>query len=154
MSVHNGDNHELVQPFDEVISIQKPWQSTTPSYYLLRKGAPTSITTFASFQNQPPNTNINLVPTNSEMEQLHLLNKLEWFHHINWRPSNQSISIPNLKPIEPQTRPTIVRQETTYQLGTWPTRSVLSPSERSQVPHHIPVSGRNQGVGTITCSYC
>jgi hypothetical protein len=26
--------------------------------------------------------------------------------------------------------------------------------EGSQVPHHIPVLGKNQGVGTSTCSYC
>jgi hypothetical protein len=33
-------------------------------------------------------------------------------------------------------------------------RFVLGPSERSQIPHHIHVLGKNQGVGTITCSYC
>jgi hypothetical protein len=32
-------------------------------------------------------------------------------------------------------------------------RLVDGPSERSQVPHHIPILGANQGVGTITCSY-
>jgi hypothetical protein len=26
--------------------------------------------------------------------------------------------------------------------------------ERSQVPHHRPILGANQGVGTSTCSYC
>ncbi len=25
MNIYNGDNHELVQSFDEVISIRKPW---------------------------------------------------------------------------------------------------------------------------------
>jgi hypothetical protein len=33
-------------------------------------------------------------------------------------------------------------------------RLVHGPSERSQVPHHRPVSRANQGVGIITCSYC
>jgi len=33
-------------------------------------------------------------------------------------------------------------------------KSIPSPSERSQVPHHILVLGGNQGVGTMTCSYC
>jgi hypothetical protein len=33
-------------------------------------------------------------------------------------------------------------------------RSIPSPSERSQVPHHQLVLKGNQGVGTITCSYC
>ncbi len=31
---------------------------------------------------------------------------------------------------------------------------VFGPSERSKVPHHGLVLGGNQGVGTITCSYC
>jgi hypothetical protein len=59
MNVHNDDNHELVQLFDEVVSIQQPWQSTTPCYNLFRIGASTS------FQNQPSHTNIHLVPINS-----------------------------------------------------------------------------------------
>jgi hypothetical protein len=33
-------------------------------------------------------------------------------------------------------------------------KSVLSLGERSQVPHHRLVLGKNQGAGTITCSYC
>jgi hypothetical protein len=108
VNVHNGDNHELIQPFDEVVYVRQPWQSTTLGYYLPRRGTPTLIITSISFQNQPPNTNINLVPTNLEMEQLHLLNKLEHLHHINQKPSNQSVSIPNLEPIEPRARPTIL----------------------------------------------
>jgi hypothetical protein len=31
---------------------------------------------------------------------------------------------------------------------------VFGPSERSQVPHHRLVSRGNQGVRTMTCSYC
>jgi hypothetical protein len=31
---------------------------------------------------------------------------------------------------------------------------VPSPSERSQVPHHRPILGGNQGAGTVTYSYC
>jgi hypothetical protein len=31
VSVHNDDNHELIQLFDEVISIQQPWRLATPS---------------------------------------------------------------------------------------------------------------------------
>jgi hypothetical protein len=46
-------------------------------YNLPRTGAYTPITTSIGFQNQPPHTNIHLVPTNSEMEQLYLLNRLE-----------------------------------------------------------------------------
>ncbi len=33
-------------------------------------------------------------------------------------------------------------------------RSIPSLSEKSQVPHHIPVSRGNQGAKTITYSYC
>jgi hypothetical protein len=76
-SVHNDGNHKLVQPFDEVIFIQQPWQSTTPSYNLPQTSAFTPITTFVGFQNQPSHTNIHLVSTNSKMEWLHLLNKFE-----------------------------------------------------------------------------
>jgi hypothetical protein len=68
----------------------------------------TPIATFASFQNQLLTTNINLVFTNLRMEQFQLLNMLEQLHHIDQRPSNQSISIPNLKCVEPGARPTIV----------------------------------------------
>jgi hypothetical protein len=65
LNVHNDDNHELVQPFDEVIYVQQPWQSTTPCYNLPKSGAFTPIKTFVGFQNQPSHTNIHLVPTNS-----------------------------------------------------------------------------------------
>jgi len=77
VNVLNDDNHELVQLLSEVVSIQQPWRSATPSYNLPRTCASTPITTFVGFQNQPSHTNIHLVPTNSEMEQLHLLNRLE-----------------------------------------------------------------------------
>jgi hypothetical protein len=65
MNVHNDDNHELVQLFDEVVSVQQPWQSTAPCYNLPITGASTPITTFVGFQNQPSHANIHLVPTNS-----------------------------------------------------------------------------------------
>jgi len=81
-------------------------------------GAPTPIAIFVGFQKQPPNTIINLVPINLKMEQLQLLNKLEQLYRIDQRPSNQSVSIPNLQPIEPQAKPMIFWQETTYQQGT------------------------------------
>jgi hypothetical protein len=68
VNVHHEDNHELVQPFDEVVFARQPWRSTTLGYYLLRINAPTLITISTGFQNQPPNTNINLVPINLEME--------------------------------------------------------------------------------------
>jgi hypothetical protein len=104
--------------FDEIVSVRQLWQSTTPSYNLLRTSAFTPTTLFASFQNQPPHTNINLLFVNSEMERLHLLSRLEQLHHISQRPSNQSIFIPHLEPIEPKTTPTIVQQGTTYPQNT------------------------------------
>jgi hypothetical protein len=51
MNVHHGDNHELVQLFDEVVFAQ-PWRSITLCYYLFQIGAPISIVKFARFQNQ------------------------------------------------------------------------------------------------------
>jgi hypothetical protein len=119
MSVHHDDNHELVQLVDEVVSTQQPWRFATPCYHLPRTHAPTPIATSIGYQSQPPNININLVPTNSEMEQLQLLNKLEQLRDINRRPSNiQTISIPHLELVEPQITPIVVQQETTYQQDT------------------------------------
>jgi hypothetical protein len=83
MSVYHDDNHEPIQPLDEVVFARQPWRFATPSYNLFRTGASTPITTSIGFQHQPPHTNINLVPTNLEMEQLHLLNRLEQLPHID-----------------------------------------------------------------------
>jgi len=113
----------------------------------------TPITTSSGFQNETPHTNIHLVPTNLEMEQLHLLNRLEQFHHIARRLFNQLVSIPHVKPIEPRATPIIVQQGVTYPQGTWPTRLVHGVSESLQVLHHRSVLRGNQGVGTMICSY-
>jgi hypothetical protein len=45
-----------------------PWQFATLGYYLPKINVPTPIATSIGFQNQPLITNINLVPTNLEME--------------------------------------------------------------------------------------
>jgi hypothetical protein len=68
MSVHHDDNHELVQLFDEIVSVKKPWQFATLSYYLPKIGAPTPIVISIGFQNQPSTTNVNLVPTNLKVQ--------------------------------------------------------------------------------------
>ncbi len=67
MNVYHDDNHEPIQPFDEVVFAQQPWRFATPSYNLPKTDAFTPITTFVSFQNQPLLTNINLVSINSDM---------------------------------------------------------------------------------------
>jgi len=108
VNVYHDDNHESIQSFDEVISTRQPWLSVASNYKLFRIGASTPIATFVS-QNQPPNTNSNLVSTNSKMERLRLLNRWEWLHHINQRVSNQTNYIQCLKPIKPRATPTIVR---------------------------------------------
>ncbi len=54
VNVHHDDNHEHVQLFDEIVSTQQPWRSTTPSYCLPKTNAPKPITTSIGFQNQPP----------------------------------------------------------------------------------------------------
>jgi hypothetical protein len=88
------------------------------------------------------------------MDWLHLLNKLEQFCHIDWKSSNQSISIPHVKHVQPKATPTIVRHGIIYPQSTWPITSIFGPSEQSQVSHHKPVLGGNQGVRTMTYSYC
>ncbi len=75
-SVQNDDNHEPIQPFDKVVSNQQPWRLATPIYNLPIISASTPITSIG-FQNQPLHTHIHLVPINLEMEQFHLLNKLQ-----------------------------------------------------------------------------
>jgi hypothetical protein len=77
MNVYHDDNHELVQPFDKVIFAQQPWRSATPSYNLPKANAFTPIATSFGFQNHQPNITNNFVRTNSKMEQLHMLNRLE-----------------------------------------------------------------------------
>jgi hypothetical protein len=88
VNVYHDDNHEPFQPFDEVVFAQQPWRSTTLGYNLPRCDAFTPITTSTNFQNQPLHTNINLVPINFEMIQLHLFNKLEQLCHIDQRLYN------------------------------------------------------------------
>jgi hypothetical protein len=78
----------------------------------------TLITTSVSFQNQPSHTNIHLVPTNSEMERLHLLNRLEQLCHVDQKPFNQSIYLPHVDSIEPIATSTIVRQGDIYPQNT------------------------------------
>jgi hypothetical protein len=112
----------------------------------------TLITTYVGFQNHTSNTNINLALINLEMEQLHLLNGLEQFHHIHQRSSNQSISIPHFELVEPKATPTVVWQGVTYPRGTWHVKSVPSISKRSHFFHHIPLSRGNQGI-TSTKNY-
>jgi hypothetical protein len=105
MNVYHDDNHELIQLLNEVVSTWQPWRYATPRYNLPRISASTPFTTSIGFQNYPPNTNINLVPTNSKMEQL---------CQIDQKSSNQSISISHLEHVELQTTPTIVKQGVTY----------------------------------------
>jgi hypothetical protein len=58
VSVHNDDNHEPIQSFNEVVYVQQPWRSSTLGYNLPKTNASTPITTSTSFQNQPSYTNI------------------------------------------------------------------------------------------------
>ncbi len=84
------------------------------------------------------------------MEWLHLLNRLEQLHHID----QKSISTPHVELLKLRATPTVVWWGVIYPQGTRPMRLVPSPSERSQVPHHKPILGANQGVGIVTRSYC
>jgi hypothetical protein len=49
VNVHNDDNHEPIQPFDEVVYVQQPWQSATPGYNLHKTCASTPIITSIGF---------------------------------------------------------------------------------------------------------
>ncbi len=51
MNVYHDDNHELVQPFDEVVSIQQPCWFATPNYNILKTSGSKPITTSIGFQN-------------------------------------------------------------------------------------------------------
>ncbi len=62
MNGHNDDNHEHVQPFDEVVFVQQPWRSTTPSYNLPKTDAYAPVITFVGFQNQPLHTKFICYP--------------------------------------------------------------------------------------------
>ncbi len=59
-----------------------------------------------------------MVPINLEMEQLHLLNRLEQLCHVNQKPSNQLVSIPHVQLVKPRATPTIVQQGIIYPQGT------------------------------------
>jgi hypothetical protein len=56
VNVYHDDNHEPIQPFDEVVFARQAWQFATPDYNLLRIGAFTPITTSVGFQHQPHHT--------------------------------------------------------------------------------------------------
>jgi len=118
MSIHNDDNDEHFQLFNEVVYVWQPWWSTTPNQNLPITNASTPIITSVGYQNQPSHTNIHLVLANLEMEQLHLFNKLEQLRHVNRRPSNQSIFITHVKLVELKATPTIVQHGVIYPKGT------------------------------------
>ncbi len=82
MNVCHDDNHEPILSFDEIVFARQPRWFATLGYNLPKTDAFTPITTSIGFQNHPPNTNTNLVPTNSKMGWLHLLNRLEQLRHI------------------------------------------------------------------------
>jgi hypothetical protein len=49
--------------------------------------------------------------------------------------------MPHLEHVKPWATPIVVWQGVTYPQGIWLVRSILGLGERSQVPHHRPVSG-------------
>ncbi len=75
----------IMNLFSHLMRLYQPWRFVTLGYNLPRTSASTTITTFIGFQNQLSHTNIHLVPTNLEMERLHLLNKLEQLRHVEQR---------------------------------------------------------------------
>jgi hypothetical protein len=69
MSILNGVNNKLVQKFDEVVSAWQQWQCNL-GYFILKTSVPTLTIISIGVQNQQPNPNIDLVTTNSKMEQI------------------------------------------------------------------------------------
>ncbi len=61
INTHDGGNHEHVQQFDEIVSTQQQWQSTTPSYFIPKTNVLTPTIIYVSLQNQQPNPNFDLV---------------------------------------------------------------------------------------------
>jgi len=51
MNIHNGGNHEHVQQFDEVVSIQQQWCSTTLRYFIPITCVPAPTIIFVGLQN-------------------------------------------------------------------------------------------------------
>ncbi len=49
VSVHNDDDHEHDQPFNEIIYVRQPWWFTTLGYNLPKTNASTLITTSTGF---------------------------------------------------------------------------------------------------------
>jgi hypothetical protein len=72
-------------------------------------GVPTPITFFYGLQSSQPSPNMDLVPINTKIEQIHLINKLKQLCYIDWKPSNQSISMSHLEHVEAWAIPTIVQ---------------------------------------------
>jgi hypothetical protein len=83
MSNHNGDNYENIQQFDEVVSTQQQWPSATPKYFIPIISVPTPIAIFDGLQSSQLGPNMDLVPINLEMEQIHLINELKQLHCID-----------------------------------------------------------------------
>ncbi len=53
------------------------------------------------------------------------------------------VYIPHVEHVEPKETPTFVRHGVIFPQGTWLAKLIPGPGERSQVPHHKPISGRN-----------
>jgi hypothetical protein len=66
MNTHKGGNHEPIQQFDEVVSIQQQWSSTTLGYFIPITCVPAPTIIFDGLQNPQPSPNMDLVPMDSE----------------------------------------------------------------------------------------
>jgi hypothetical protein len=71
-------------------------------------GVPTPIAIFDGLQSSQLGPNMDLVPIDLEMEQIHLINELKQFHCIDQKPLIQLFSIPHLEHVEAWAIPIIV----------------------------------------------
>jgi hypothetical protein len=65
---------------------------------------------------------------------------VEQLCHVDQKLFNQSISLPHVEHVEPITTSMVVQQGVIYPQTTWPAKSMPSPSEKPQIPHHRLVS--------------
>jgi hypothetical protein len=117
MNTHNGGNHEPIQQFDEVVSIQQQWCSTTPRYFIpiTCVPAPIIICWFTKSITKPKH-GFGTIDSKNGFDISIGLNSFI----ASTSFSNQSVSIPHLEHVEVQATPLVVRQKITYQLVMWP----------------------------------
>jgi hypothetical protein len=88
MNVHHDDNHELVQPFDEV-STRQPWQFVTLGYYLPKINHLHQLHHLLVFKTNHQTSITIWCPLIQRWDDFNYLKRLEQLHHVDQKPFNQ-----------------------------------------------------------------